>query len=331
MFSFIVVVYNEEKTVLETLESIKYQVERYGGKKEFQIIIADDKSKDKSREVIDAWLENNQSLFSVIDRLYYEENVGTCKNYVRALRCIKGEAFFSLSGDDIIAQSNIFKKFELLDQYDVVLNSSLKFIDEGDIINNKKDYFMISLQSCMDSNYIRWATKLGNPIMNGAIYKKDLLTDEILEYISEFDLVDDRPRYFKMFQNRRLRVTYNNVPIILYRVSKWSVTSFGGQFSKRHNNDIIKLYDDILQNEKNVALRGMIKWQRACYNLRGRKGILGNFRYLSPYYAKLFWKCLINSRRIFDLSQDMLDNYLDVNASYYKNLKEKAVLEKELF
>ena len=331
MFSFIVVVYNEEKTVLETLESIKYQVKMYGKNQEFQLIIADDKSEDKSRVVMDRWIKRNHSLFKVIDRLYYEENVGTCKNYVRALRCIKGEEFFSISGDDIIAQNNLFDKFELLNKYDVVLNSSLKFVDGGEVIDNKRDYFMISLQACMDYNYIRWATKLGSPVLNGAIYKKGLLTDEILDYISKFDLVDDRPRYFKMFQDKKLKVSYSNSPIILYRVSEWSVTNFTGRFSQRHNNDIIKLYDDIIKSEKSVFLKGIIKWQRDCYNLRGRKGFLGSLRFLSPYYAILFWKSLINARKVNALSQRMVNDYLKVNTSYYRKLKEKAVLEKELF
>lgn len=321
MFSFIVIVYNEENTVLETLESIKYQIVNYGIDMKFQIIIADDKSKDNSRKVIDAWLDKNSNLFELIDRLYYDENLGTCKNYSRALRNIRGEQFFSISGDDIIANMNIFLKFNDLKKYDIVLNSSLLLHDKGKIEYNRKKYLTIVLQGCMDFSYIKWATKLGSPILNGAIYRKELLTEEILEYMDAFDLVDDRPRYYKMFQSNKLKLKYDNSPIILYRISDWSVSAKQGQYSERHNMDIMMLYNDILKDETNCFNRIVIKLQRISCNWRGKGYIRNKLRYFTPYYIRFFLLCVRNRKKIRNLSQELLTNYGEWNEKYYNTIK----------
>ena len=75
-FTLILVVYNPEHLVLQTLNSIKYQIVTYGDGIDIQLIIADDGSKDNSRNIIDCWLEDNKELFSEIVRQYPEVNVG---------------------------------------------------------------------------------------------------------------------------------------------------------------------------------------------------------------------------------------------------------------
>ena len=88
MFTFIVTCYQQSNVVVMALESVKYQIERYGQGRTFQIIVADDGSTDGSREVIQRWTEENRGLFEKIDLLFREENAGICRNYVEALRAV---------------------------------------------------------------------------------------------------------------------------------------------------------------------------------------------------------------------------------------------------
>ena len=57
MFTFVVTCYNQADVVPDMLESIRYQIERYGQGQTFQLIVTDDGSKDNSCQVINGWLE----------------------------------------------------------------------------------------------------------------------------------------------------------------------------------------------------------------------------------------------------------------------------------
>ena len=51
--SIVVITYNLETTILETLESIKYQITKFGAHITFQLILADDASTDSTRAKIE--------------------------------------------------------------------------------------------------------------------------------------------------------------------------------------------------------------------------------------------------------------------------------------
>ena len=52
MFTFIVTCYNQADVIPYMLESIKYQIEKFGQGQEFQLIVTDDGSRDDSCLVI---------------------------------------------------------------------------------------------------------------------------------------------------------------------------------------------------------------------------------------------------------------------------------------
>ena len=78
MFTFVVTCYQQEEFIAMSLESVKYQIQRYGQEQQFQLIVTDDGSKDSSREVIRQWLEQNKALFAQVDLLFNKENAGIC-------------------------------------------------------------------------------------------------------------------------------------------------------------------------------------------------------------------------------------------------------------
>lgn len=59
-FSIVVITYNFEKIILECLESIKNQ-----SYKNFEIIISDDGSKDKTIEICEKWKKENDKYFNI--------------------------------------------------------------------------------------------------------------------------------------------------------------------------------------------------------------------------------------------------------------------------
>ena len=51
-FTFGILAYNQEKEILETLESIRYQIEHYSDNENINLILIDDSSADNTVDVV---------------------------------------------------------------------------------------------------------------------------------------------------------------------------------------------------------------------------------------------------------------------------------------
>ena len=83
-------VYNQEKFVEETLESVKAQTFT-----DFEVVIVDDGSKDNSRQVIEPYLADPRFIY------VYQENAGVGAARNVAIARARGEWFCHLDGDDL--------------------------------------------------------------------------------------------------------------------------------------------------------------------------------------------------------------------------------------
>ena len=108
-FSFIVLTFNHEDYIIEHLESIKYQVQRFGEAFDVSIIINDDCSSDKTKELVEKWLSVNHDLFFQISKLFNEENLGTCKSLCNAIDKLDSQYCKMTAGDDVYSSENIFE------------------------------------------------------------------------------------------------------------------------------------------------------------------------------------------------------------------------------
>lgn len=102
LISVIVLCYNSENFILETLESIKEQ-----SYKNLELIISDDNSKDKSIEVCREWLKFNSSRFVNSEIITVSENTGIPANCNRGVNAAKGEFIKLIAGDDLLTQNCI--------------------------------------------------------------------------------------------------------------------------------------------------------------------------------------------------------------------------------
>ena len=110
-FTFAVITYNSEKFILYTLESIKYQITKYGKKKKIYFIISDDASKDKTVTLIKSWIEQNNRIFETCEVIENSQNEGTVANYNKVISKIKTQYFHIIAGDDLYTHNNLFEVF----------------------------------------------------------------------------------------------------------------------------------------------------------------------------------------------------------------------------
>ncbi len=97
LVSFVVTSYNYEKYILETLESIKSQTY-----KNFEIIVVDDCSKDKSCDIVEDFISNNQNL--KITLIKHKKNAGQLAAMITGLKTSKGQFISFIDSDDVLSE-----------------------------------------------------------------------------------------------------------------------------------------------------------------------------------------------------------------------------------
>ena len=84
---FITISYNQERYIIEHLESIKFQITHYANRCEVNYRLFDDCSTDLTVTLARQWLEENSQLFSSIDIVENSTNLGLNQNYLQAGDC----------------------------------------------------------------------------------------------------------------------------------------------------------------------------------------------------------------------------------------------------
>lgn len=151
LVTIIAISYNQEDYVEATLDSIKKQT--YPN---IQLIISDDGSKDRTKEIIRNWVSTQYPQAIFLDN---SVNVGITKNLNRALPHIKGSFVKQIGCDDMLLENSvsiIMDKFtELPDDYGVIYTDMYRINEKGDLIDERG-----------------LIEKRGHPVYSGYVYKE---------------------------------------------------------------------------------------------------------------------------------------------------------------
>lgn len=93
LVSVTITAYNHERTIARALDSVLMQEVNF----DYEIIIGEDGSSDKTREIISRYCEKYPDLFKPI---FYEKNVGMKQNYLNIRESCRGKYRTTLEGDD---------------------------------------------------------------------------------------------------------------------------------------------------------------------------------------------------------------------------------------
>lgn len=299
-FTFLSITYNHEDFIIEHLESIKYQIESYGFGMTFNLVISDDSSEDCTISLAEAWIEANAELFQKTVILKSSENKGVCKNYTRGIRNIETKYFKVLAGDDIYGKGDLFEAVKLLREYDVVCTPTLPFADE---LLYPKEYvfrqFFLLFSFCSMSYHKARKKLVLFPMTPGVIIGKHLLDEQVLSFIDEFDMIEDRAGGIKIYElNESLRIKCYSSPIVLYRRHSHAIT-------ETHQSNVVDRYmEDILKLHRYAAERTDNRGVRIIYLYK-------------MFYERVRRKKLGKLLSIFGLIQRL--NYL-VNRARYRDL-----------
>ncbi len=110
LFSVVVLTYNQENLVLETLNSIYNQ-----SFKNIELVISDDASKDNTQKVIADWIESHEDRFANVVVNFNRKNLGISGNHTLGIKLANGEFVKYIGGDDILLPNAIEKMHDFLE------------------------------------------------------------------------------------------------------------------------------------------------------------------------------------------------------------------------
>jgi len=154
--SVIIPAYNEEANILRTLKSA-YEIDY--PKNKIEIIVVDDGSKDKTREIISEYIKDKPTC-----QLLHHENRGKAASMNRALALAKGEFFACLDADSFVDAQTLRKMLSLYYKTDdprlAIITPAMKVYKPKNLLQKVQwlEYLIIILisriSSHLDSLYV---------------------------------------------------------------------------------------------------------------------------------------------------------------------------------
>ena len=324
-FTFFILAYNQEDMIVETLESIKYQIEKYGKNISCNLIVIDDCSKDSTVTVVRKWTEQNAYLFNEIDIHVNEQNQGVVNNHNWGLDHIKTKYFKELAGDDLFSSGNFFKIYDGFDDRTVRSYVCTELCGDRIVYDDMrlKLYYYNKLHK-REKKYDLVAMRAGMFFHTpSTIFTKDLYDFcECRKFNSKFRNFEDDPSWYMMVKKHDdISIEFIDDIIVLYRIHEKSIsTSKTSEFSAAFMAEVRKLhaayYEDCTGFEK------LIMW------FRKTEGIHKIFK-LDKYYLRLrrmyinIWADRNQEYKLFNKA--MLERF-KAEEEYYKYIKEQADL-----
>lgn len=111
--------YNEALLIERTLDTIREAADGFPFR--YEVLIYDDASKDRTSEVVQAYIAKQRLSTDQFVLIRNEKNAGIGINYFRAAERGRGEYFIVLFGDNSEPASSIRKMFDLLGKADVII------------------------------------------------------------------------------------------------------------------------------------------------------------------------------------------------------------------
>lgn len=323
-FAFLVVAFNHQDYILEHLESIKYLISTYGEEIDIDLIINDDASKDNTLTIIKRWVEININLFRSVKVISNAENLGTCASINNMMDYMSADACKLTAGDDVYSFENLFH-FAFQDVDLAFLSGVALYLLNSEIQTSKTPFRLAAAtqeiyKNCASIHRFSHISYTNAPNL---IYSANcLLNQNVRSYLTQFDVVEDWPLQiaisreypkarFKLID--RVLVYYRRTPGSTYIVE-----------NDRFSNDKIKIFEDLLDNERSLFRRLRLRSRKFCFKLGGK--VLSKILNIDLYFFAISW--IVQSRNIEKLSRSM-DFKVQQHKEHYANIRYEALIVKK--
>ena len=169
LLSIIMSVYNNERTLKDTMNSIINQTYE-----EFEFIIVNDCSTDNSIEIIKEYMKNDNRIKLIENKI----NLGLPKSLNKAFNQSKADYIIRIDGDDICMLNRFEKQIKFMEE-----NQEIDILGTGAILINQEGKDMGKINMPKTNSEIYKAIKYKNPMIHPSIMMKR----EVLENLNGYD------------------------------------------------------------------------------------------------------------------------------------------------
>lgn len=241
VFSIIVPIYNSERYLKECIDSILNQT--YDN---FEIILVDDGSTDKSPKICDEY----KSLYKEKIEVIHKKNEGQLPSRIRGLELAKGEYIYYIDSDDTIETNLLNDANNIINSYkpDIVLLNFQYTNDQGKVIEINNDNInngYIEKEAICDFVIKEKISPLWRKIFKKDLLDKDIDFKRYYHIKNGEDLIQSLPIFFKAKS-----FYYLNKPYYNYRINPNSITK---QYSINRITSTIYVMEEV---KKYIELLG---------------------------------------------------------------------------
>lgn len=240
LVSIIVITYNSEKYVLETLDSAYNQTYR-----NIELIISDDYSTDNTVWRCNEWIKSHSNRFVQCKLIPAEKNSGIASNCNKGLHVAQGEWIKFIAGDDVLLTNCITLNIQFSQNSKAIfLHSKVKIINENGIElkeGNKDKFFKKDLTL---NDYILNTNIITTPSI--FFHKKDII--DIGGFDENMPFLEDCPIIFRLLKSGR-KCEGIEEKTVAYRICKNSVSNQEENFNPDFIFSLATFYHKMLLPE----------------------------------------------------------------------------------
>jgi glycosyltransferase involved in cell wall biosynthesis len=304
LVSIIIPLYNGEKYIKETIDSVLEQT--YSN---LEILIVDDCSSDNSVNTVQG-IEDER-----IKLIHQEKNQGLNKNIQKGVELATGEYICVLGHDDLMVKEKIDKQVKYLieNNLDLVYASNFVFFEKENkkIPQDRKAFAELLIKSKEELMYFIYtgSSQVPLPMSQSALFKSFVLKE--LNYLRAIIELDDWPILVKSFEN--YKCGFINEPMFYWRI---------------HENNLHKKYWFNL----GISIRSLVEVVPEKYRITC---LANNLMYFGDYftneqkYFEAFKFYLISSILDFKHNREKLINKLKFSIKTLTKGQLKKILGKK--
>jgi len=236
----VVCVYNGEKYLAQTLESVAQQTGFGSGGEGIEVIVIDDRSNDRSVETIKQFIPVLEGKGFSVRPIFHSENIGSVRSYEEGATAARGKYFKILDHDDVLVSAGALSEpvafMESMEMQGIpvgIVFSKTLYIDEAGVVFGEKRFpFPFLSHEAPDGLIPRnWGQLVLifsplYPFVHGAsIVRKACWRELSVDYLAKHgtSLFDVHLALHAM-HSRRWRVGYLRSPSLQYRIHESNLT-----------------------------------------------------------------------------------------------------------
>lgn len=277
-FTFVVITYNHEAYVLEHLESIAFQIREYGQGYSFQLIVADDASKDQTLALVRHWLDQHTGLFADVQIHTQATNQGTCHNYTKVWPHVLGDLCKLTAGDDVYSCENLLAEWRRLQGYDMSSGYPLHLID-GHL--TWPAFFNLNMVASnriyRRGDYMKRLLGVSFSHTPSIMFSTQVLRDDVIrDFVRQFAVTEDYPMHVKMAEHFS-PLSFSQSPLVQIYYRRTSGSTYlvrSANFDKDKleifgylRDHVARGFEQLLMRNRIYCYRQTSRWKRRLLNL----------------------------------------------------------------